>query len=306
MFAHFLETKSSPKVYFLPSHHTATTRKRIEERKTAALNKYMEFRKQLDVLIADLETNSIEKLMPYKPSIQLARPNLENRAGEASFRSTDINKSTLVGQDGEPIPGRGSNFRREFPPRGDAAEVGPRGREGRLERSREEVEELALAREKENTKPSAEDSGQASHVEATEKMDLDDVTRVTYVGIETHNNDAMDQQNTANFELEEVQNEIADSPDTTGNNDMETHGLLEDHPDSVGSCGSTDKINKEATTDEEIQDDAIENDVKFQQDQSENGSNADDTSEQENAGNYEANSIDEQEPNINAPEEIIE
>ena len=39
-FSHFLETDTKPKLYFLPSHHTNETRKRVEERKAASTAKY--------------------------------------------------------------------------------------------------------------------------------------------------------------------------------------------------------------------------------------------------------------------------
>eukprot|EP00906_Rhabdomonas_costata_P027089 RCo038524 len=63
--ANFLETKATPKLYYLPSHHTAETRRRVEERRSAALARYSEFRAHLDALVADVRDNSIEKLMPY-------------------------------------------------------------------------------------------------------------------------------------------------------------------------------------------------------------------------------------------------
>jgi len=64
LLAHFLETKAQPKLYFLPSHHTPETRRRWEERKGAATAKYQEFRRTLDALVADVEQNSIEKILP--------------------------------------------------------------------------------------------------------------------------------------------------------------------------------------------------------------------------------------------------
>jgi len=64
LFSHFLETKTQPKLFFLPSHHTAETKKQVEEHKAATLTKYLEFRKSLDALITDVQQNSIEKLLP--------------------------------------------------------------------------------------------------------------------------------------------------------------------------------------------------------------------------------------------------
>lgn len=40
LFSHFLETKTQPKLFFLPAHHTPATKKRLEERKSASATKY--------------------------------------------------------------------------------------------------------------------------------------------------------------------------------------------------------------------------------------------------------------------------
>eukprot|EP00996_Jenningsia_fusiforme_P001564 NODE_2438_length_1200_cov_46.246742_g2223_i0.p1 GENE.NODE_2438_length_1200_cov_46.246742_g2223_i0~~NODE_2438_length_1200_cov_46.246742_g2223_i0.p1 ORF type:complete len:372 (-),score=71.56 NODE_2438_length_1200_cov_46.246742_g2223_i0:29-1144(-) len=117
LLAHFLPTKTQPPIYFLPSHHTAETRKCLEVQKEAAVAKFMEFRRQLETLLQDVETNSIEKLLPYKQPLR-GQGELEKGKQSAQIRR-------------------------------DVQEVGPRGREGREERSREEVEEMAAARERE-------------------------------------------------------------------------------------------------------------------------------------------------------------
>eukprot|EP00667_Euglena_gracilis_P008025 EG_transcript_8122 len=115
LFSHFLETKTQPKLFFLPAHHTPATKKRLEERKSASATKYQEFRKPLDALILDVEQNSIEKILPSVPR--------------------------GLGKGGAGRPG-GIGYQRPSAAGGEAAAPAPGRPTRRQERDRDEVDEL--------------------------------------------------------------------------------------------------------------------------------------------------------------------
>eukprot|EP01006_Ploeotia_vitrea_P001012 TRINITY_DN104050_c0_g1_i1.p1 TRINITY_DN104050_c0_g1~~TRINITY_DN104050_c0_g1_i1.p1 ORF type:complete len:476 (+),score=81.23 TRINITY_DN104050_c0_g1_i1:89-1429(+) len=156
LFSHFLETTGTkPKIYYLPSHHNHETRKKVEERKKNAQEKYQKFREQLNTLLADLNENGMAQVIP--------QPKFGGGRGGPGQRWNNASAGPGAGQKEELIRPPGQV--RRFVLRDSEAE-GPANRRGG-DRARQEREERELMQEREKRRKVEEEQ---------EKVNVDSIS----------------------------------------------------------------------------------------------------------------------------------